>query len=205
MCASEHSCLPHTYMGAQSSSEATACSTLPLRRMGNELKAWDTLGALSFPAMLQWISSRPLWETPCQHVEGVIYFTRWCIWPCNLFFDGEELLSTCFEHNVSLSASGLEKGMCAERACPFFPEKIVPLSTKLALPLQLPQCSCHTWMVIRDFQVGRCSPLALGVGQRWDSLRQKQPLFEGLAPYALESTGSSWRQLNRGRVYWNCK
>lgn len=80
----------------------------------------------------------------CVHVEGVMYFTRLtnpteqCIWPHNLSFDGEELLSACTEQKVLVSPSGLEKGMCAQKACPFF-TALFPPPTNLALSPQLPQ------------------------------------------------------------------
>lgn len=80
-------------------------------------------------------------ESARDHYGGTIstcgrghLFYEMMIWPHNLLFAGEELLSVCTEHNVSVSAWGLEKGVCAHRACPFFPPKIVPLSAKLSLP-----------------------------------------------------------------------
>lgn len=51
--------------------------------------------------------------------------------------DGE-LLSACIEHKVSVSAPGLEKGMCAQRARPFFPAVFVPSLHKPSLTTTVP-------------------------------------------------------------------
>lgn len=162
MCASEHRCLPHTYIAAQSSGEATACSTPLLCRMGSELKAWDTLGAPSFPAMLQWISSRPLWGHHINMWKG-----SFILWD-----DGLTTQPLLCWRGVALSlywaqcfcfCMRLGKGrVCAQSLSIFSPQNCASLC-KTFFATQLPQCSCHTWMVTRDFQVGRCSQSALGV------------------------------------------
>lgn len=159
--------------------------------------------------MLQWVCSRPIQGimSTCGRVIYSMKMTdraEWCIWPHNLFFDGEELLSACTEHKVPGSASGLEKGMCARRACPFSPA-LFPLSQ--TLPWHLSSHNAHAicgwspgiykWKDIFHW------PLEW-VRAGTDSGKE-EPLLESLAAYGWESTGSSWRQLNHGRVYWNCK
>lgn len=150
---------------------------LLLGRTGKELKAWGTLGALSFPVTLQWVCSRPLQRTVSTCGRGHLFYEIdrlcWAMYLTTqpLLWWWGAALSLYWAKSFSFCIR-LGKGHVCPKGLSIFysalPSLHKPCLATTAPTVLMPYMDGH-----QGLQVTKNSPMALGVGQSWDLLCQR--------------------------------